>query len=191
MFGGKKYQILGFLVLNLIFVYVILIFILNLILILKFQNMFDDYGDEYVGEPTEDSRIADVTSTSIRRLATSTTSPSTTTTVTPGWVTRLGTVLNEMVSPAEDQTEAQGQRPGSYTQHDEAEQRLRIWQDVSISNLALCCLFSNLSSVISNFCVCIEVMKKKVLLKLLSMIKIICVLLIYKMRILSIFELLS
>ena len=150
--------------------------------------MFDDYGDEYVGEPTEDSRIADVTSTSIRRLATSTTSPPTTTTVTPGWVTRLGSALNEMVSPAEDQTEAQGQRPGSYTQHDEAEQRLRIWQDVSISNLALCCLFSNLSRVISNFCVCIEVMKKKVLLKLLSMIKIICVLLIYKMRILSIFE---
>ena len=133
--------------------------------------MFDDYGDEYVGEPTEDSRIADVTSTSIRGLATSTTSPPTTTTVTPGWVTRLGSALNEMVSPAEDQTEAQGQRPGSYTQHDEAEQRLRIWQDVSISNLSLCCLFSNLFRVISSFCVCIEVMKKKVLLKLLSMIK--------------------
>ena len=113
--------------------------------------MFDDYGDEYVGEPTEDSRIADVTSTSIRGLATSTTSPPTTTTVTPGWVTRLSSALNELVSPAEDQTEAQGQRPGSYTQHDEAEQRLRIWQDVSISNLTLCCLCSNLFRVISNF----------------------------------------
>ena len=124
------------LVLNLIFVCMYFNIYFNLILILEFQNMFDDYGDEYVGEPTEDSRIADVTSTSIRRLATSTTSPPTTTTVTPGWVTRLSSALNELVSPAEDQTEAQGQRPGSYTQHDEAEQRLRIWQDVSISNFS-------------------------------------------------------
>ena len=110
--------------------------------------MFDDYGDEYVGEPTEDSRIADVTSTSIRRLATSTTSPPTTTTVTPGWVTRLGSALNEMVSPAEDQTEAQGQRPGSYTQHDEAEQRLRIWQDVSISIIGILPCYNLIENIV-------------------------------------------